>query len=189
MDNTHIIESGDGRAETSMERLDRNLEELMGELRVVVTGVQVLFAFLLVVPFDSRFAGIGPFARGVYFVSLVFAALAAIFTIAPTVKHRILFRHDDKHHVVFSANREVLAGLVFLAFAMCGSLLLVATKLFGVAAGAATTVLVGVPFALLWFVLPLRRRMRLDLARAHAPGPAVATRRAPRPPTAHGERT
>jgi hypothetical protein len=154
-------ESGDGREETSLERLDRNLDELTGELRVVVTGVQVLFAFLLVVPFDSRFAGIGPFERTVYFVTLILAALAALFTIAPSASHRFLFRHDDKQHIVFSANREVIAGLACLALAMCGSVLLVATNLFGATAGVLTAALVGATFAVFWFALPLRRRADL----------------------------
>src|SRR5579862_5312573 len=118
------------RDETQHERLDRNLEEMTGELRVVVTGVQVLFAFLLIVPFDTGFAHVGSFERTVYFVTLIFAALAAVCTIAPSSQHRFLFRHDDKHHIVFSSNRVVIAGLAFLALAMCGSLLLVTTKLF-----------------------------------------------------------
>jgi anti-anti-sigma factor len=149
---------GDGRPETSLQRLDRNLEELTGELRVVVTGVQVLFAFLLIVPFNSGFVGVGPFERTVYLVTLLCSAFAALCTIAPAAYHRVLFRSDDKRHVVFVANRVVLVGLVFLALAMCGALLLVTTKLFGAAAGTITAALVGVPFALLWFVAPLLRR-------------------------------
>jgi anti-anti-sigma factor len=149
---------GDGRPETSLQRLDRNLEELTGELRVVVTGVQVLFAFLLIVPFNAGFAGVGPFERAVYFVTLLCSALAALCTIAPAAYHRVLFRSDDKRHVVFFANRVALVGLVFLALAMCGALLLVTTKLFGATAGAITAALVAVPFAVLWFLAPLRRR-------------------------------
>src|SRR3979490_1474808 len=126
------------RNETAHERLDRNLEELTGELRVVVTGVQVLFAFLLIVPFNSGFAHVGEFERTVYLVTLLLAALAAVCTIAPSAQHRWLFRHDDKRHLVFSSNRVVIAGLAFLALAMCGCLLLVTTKLFGAGAGALT---------------------------------------------------
>ena len=155
---------GDGpsdRQETAHERLDRNLEEMTGELRVVVTGVQVLFAFLLVVPFDSGFSGIGPFQRATYFVTLLFAALAAVCTIAPSAQHRFLCRHDDKQHIVFTANRVVIAGLACLALAMCGSLLLVTTKLFGVTAGVLTTAVAALPFTILWFAIPLRRRWML----------------------------
>jgi Family of unknown function (DUF6328) len=175
------VDSGDGRDETPLERLDRNLEELTGELRVVVTGVQVLFAFLLIVPFNAGFSGIGPFERGVYFVTLLFAALAAVCTIAPSARHRVLFRHDDKEDIVFSANRLAIAGLAFLALAMCGSLLLVAVKLFGVTAGALTVLAVGGPFALLWFVLPLRRRLQLDGRRRRASARGSAS-----PPRARG---
>jgi Family of unknown function (DUF6328) len=131
-------------------------------LRVVVTGVQVLFAFLLVVPFDARFAQIGGFARTVYFLALIFAALAAVCTIAPSAQHRFLFRYDDKRHLVFVANRVVIAGLAFLALAMCGSLMLVSTVLFGAAAGVLTVILAALPFATLWFAMPSWRRAKLD---------------------------
>jgi len=154
--------AGEDRHETSLERLDRNMEEMTGELRVVVTGVQVLFAFLLVVPFDTGFAHIGRFEQIVYFVSLVFAALAAACAIAPSAEHRFLFRHDDKRHLVMVSNRVVIAGLVFLALAMCGSVLLVTTKLFGLATGIVTTCLLGGPFAALWFLGPLARARRLE---------------------------
>src|ERR1700761_8411140 len=96
--------SGDGREETPLERLDRNMEELTGELRVVVTGVQVLFAFLLIVPFNTGFQGVGPFERAVYAVTLLLAAIAAVCLIAPAAEHRWLFRHDDKRHLVFASN-------------------------------------------------------------------------------------
>lgn len=160
-----------------MERLDRNLEELTGELRVVVTGVQVLFAFLLVVPFNTGFAHIGGYERTVYFITLLLAMLAAVCTIAPSAQHRFLFRHDDKQNLVFVSNRIVIAGLAFLALAMCGCLLLVATKLFGEFAGILAAVLGVLPFVLLWFAMPLRRRHKLDATDkpdATTRGPGVA---------------
>jgi hypothetical protein len=150
------------RNETPLERLDRNLGELQSELRVVVTGVQVLFAFLLIVPFDSGFAGVGSFERSVYFVTLVLAALAAVCTIAPSAAHRVLFRQNDKRALVFMSNRVVLVGLVFLALAMCGCLLLVTTRLFGVPAGALTAGIAALAFAGLWFGVPLRRLWMVD---------------------------
>lgn len=153
---------GERRRETQLERLDRNFEELTGELRVIVTGVQVLFAFLLIVPFNIGFAHVGSFERTVYFITLVLAALAAVCTIAPSAEHRFLFRHDDKHYIVFSSNRVVIAGLAFLALAMCGCLLLVTTKLFGLTAGVLTASIGALPFAALWFAVPLRRARRLD---------------------------
>ncbi len=164
-------ERDDARHETPHERLDRNLDELMGELRVVVTGVQVLFAFLLIVPFDTGFDHVGDFERTVYFVTLVLAALAAVCTIAPSASHRFLFRHDDKQHIVFSANRIVIAGLACLALAMCGCLLLVTTKLFGVTAGVLTATVGALPFAMLWFGRPLLRLRMLE-ERRHGRGRA-----------------
>jgi hypothetical protein len=154
-----------GREETGHERLDRNLEEINGELRVVVTGVQVLFAFLLIVPFNTGFAHVGTFERGVYFVTLILAALATVCVIAPSARHRFLFRYYDKERLVFVANRLVIAGLGFLALAMCGCVLLVSTKLFGALAGVLTAVFLGVPFAALWFAGPLLRRAALNRAR------------------------
>jgi uncharacterized protein DUF6328 len=167
-----------GRNETPLERLDRNLQELLSELRIVVTGVQVLFAFLLVVPFNVGFLHIGPFQRDVYFVTLLFAAVAAVCMLAPPVHHRILFRCDDKRHVVFTANRLMIAGLGFLALAMCGSLLLVATKLFGVATGAITVGLAAIFFLVIWFALPLARKARLSSARQASGKQAVEHQRA-----------
>jgi hypothetical protein len=160
-----MCEPVDGRRnETPHERLDRNLQELLSELRVVVTGVQVLFAFLLVVPFNSGFVHIGSFQRGVYFVTLLLAALAAACMLAPAAHHRILFRCDDKEHIVFVSNRLMITGLSFLALAMCGSLLLVATKLFGISTGVVTVATATSGFLVLWFVLPLARKARLDAA-------------------------
>lgn len=149
--------AGADRRETSHERLDRNLVELTGELRVVITGVQVLFAFLLVVPFDARFAQLDAFERAVYFITLLCAAWAAICTIAPAAQHRILFRRDDKAHLVFSGTGLTIAGLTWLALAMCGALLLVATVLFGELVGVITALAMGVPFGALWFAIPLLR--------------------------------
>lgn len=168
-----LRESPDGRRdEKPLERVDRNLGELTGELRVVVTGVQVLFAFLLVVPFDTGFAHIGAFERGVYFVTLLLAALAAACMIAPSAQHRLLFRHDDKPHLVLVANRMTTAGLAFLALAMGGCLLLIATKLFGAGVGALSAIFFGgLPLLTLWFAMPLRRRRQLARERPRrAPG-------------------
>jgi small-conductance mechanosensitive channel len=170
MSDTQLDQAEDGRRETSLERVDRNLEELTGELRVVVTGVQVLFAFLLVVPFDSGFARVGGFERTVYFVTLLLAALAAACTIAPSAQHRFLFRHDDKPHLVFVSNRVVIAGLGFLALAMCGCLLLVAAKLFGALVGTLTVIFGALPFTVLWFLMPLSRRHALNRRRRDARG-------------------
>ena len=156
--------SQESRHETALERLDRNLEEMTGELRVVVTGVQVLFAFLLIVPFNAGFEHVGGFERTVYFVTLLLAALAAVCTIAPSAEHRFLFRHDDKQHLVFTSNRIVIGGLAFLALAMCGCLLLVAAKMFGATAGVCTAGVAAAVFGALWFAIPLARLRALERA-------------------------
>ena len=158
-------ETRSGRHETSLERLDRNLAELVGELRVVQTGVQVLFAFLLVVPFNQGFTRVTPFERGTYFVTLVCCAAAAACLIAPSAQHRFLFRFEDKQHLVFVANRLAIAGLAFLAVAIVGALLLVSTKLFGAGVGVLTAALAVIPFGGLWFAMPLWRRHGLRTGR------------------------
>ena len=166
----------DGRDESYHERLDRNMAELTGELRVVVTGVQVLFAFLLVVPFNSGFHGIGPFERGVYLVTLVLAALAAACTIAPSAAHRILFRADDKQRIVRFSNLVSIAGLAFLGLAMCGSLLLAGTKLSGALTGSLLAGFALALFATLWFALPLARRSALQRDRGRTAAAPVKER-------------
>jgi hypothetical protein len=155
-------QADDGRSETPRERLDRNLNELNSELRVVVTGVQVLFAFLLIVPFNVGFEHVGSFEHTVYVVTLAFAALAAACTIAPTAEHRILFRRDEKRQIVLLSNRVVIVGLACLALAMCGCLLLVMTKLFGPEVGVLAAGLGAAPFAALWFALPIGRRAQIE---------------------------
>jgi hypothetical protein len=150
------------REETDEERADRNLQELLGELRVALPGVQVLFAFLLVVPFNQRFADVTPFQEKVYFVTLLCSAAASAFLIAPSVHHRVEFRRQDKEHIVVVGNRLATVGLAFLAIAMTGVILLVTDVLFHTAMTVIAAVVVGAAFALLWFVLPLRR---LRLAR------------------------
>ena len=88
-----------GRNETPLERCDRNLTELLAEVRVVQTGVQVLLAFLLVAPLNARFGGLSSFQRGVFFATLITTATAAVLLIAPTAHHRVLFRCGDKEHL------------------------------------------------------------------------------------------
>src|SRR3954467_12251397 len=120
----------DGRDETPLERCDRNLVELLQEVRVVQTGVQVLFAFLLTAPLAARFPQLSDFQRLTYFATLLAAGAAAILLIAPTAYHRILFRLGDKEHLVVVANRFTLAGLTCVALSMTGALMLVADLLF-----------------------------------------------------------
>jgi amino acid transporter len=148
-----------GRPETDQERVDRNLVELLAELRVALPGVQVLFAFLLVVPFNQRFEDVTAFQEKVYFVTLLCATAASAFLIAPSVHHRIEFRRQDKEHIVVVANRLAIIGLCFLAVAMTGVIMLVTDVLFGTAATAVATAAVGVTFGVLWYAVPIRRRL------------------------------
>ena len=150
-----------GRDETEEERLDRNLGELLQELRVALPGVQVLFAFLLAVPFQQHFTTISAFDKRMYFATLLLTALSAALLIAPTAYHRLTFRYQQKHRLVFVSNRLSIAGLGTLALAMTCAILLVTNVLFGtVATTVVTTVLVFSTFLVLWAVLPLKRRFR-----------------------------
>jgi MFS family permease len=146
-----------GRSETEAERLDRNLQEFLGELRVALPGVQVLFAFLLVVPFNQRFADITEFQKTAYFVTLLFTAAAAICLIAPTAQHRVEFRHQHKEQILLMANRLAIVGLGFLAIAMTGAIMLITDFLYESTTTVIVTVVVGLAFALFWYFLPLRR--------------------------------
>jgi Family of unknown function (DUF6328) len=146
-----------GRRETELERYDRNLSELMAELRVALPGVQVLFAFLLVAPFSQRFDNLSDFERRLYFATLLCTLLASILLIAPTLVHRLEFRHGEKAYVVRIANRLTIAGLSVFALAMTCAVLLVTQYLFGVGTAIITTLIVAAFFATIWFVLPLRR--------------------------------
>ncbi len=153
---------GDGRDETEKERLDRNLGELLQELRVALPGVQVLFAFLLVVPFNQGYGRMSAFDKRIYFATLLCTALATILLIAPTVHHRIEFRRGDKAHIVRSANRLMIAGLTLLALAMSGAILLITNLLFGTRATVVATAATLAAFAGVWYGLPLHRRERID---------------------------
>ena len=147
-----------GRNETEKERLDRNLSELLGELRVALPGVQVLFAFLLVVPFNQRFAQVSQFEETTYLVVLLLTAIASAFLIAPSAYHRIEFRQDDKKHIVFLANRFAIVGFGFLALAMTGAVLFVTSFLYSDTTAIVATALSGLTFAVLWYGAPLARR-------------------------------
>src|SRR3954467_14224437 len=142
------------RDETDTERLDRNLIELLQEVRVVQTGVQVLFAFLLTIPFSARFDHVTQFQTVVYFTTLLVTAAAAVLLIAPTSWHRILFRRGDKEHLVQIANGFALAGLGCVAVSMVGVVLLVSDVLFGPPAMVIAGTGAGVACAISWFVLP-----------------------------------
>jgi Family of unknown function (DUF6328) len=117
--------------ENHKERLNRELIELLTELRVALLGVQVLFAFLLIVPFYQRFSSVTPLQRNVYFAVLLCAALSAALLIAPSSHHRLLWRQGAKEATLRAANRLSVLGLSFLALAMIGAIFLITDVLFG----------------------------------------------------------
>jgi hypothetical protein len=152
----------DGRNETPQQRSDRNLVELLQEVRVVQTGVQVLFAFLLTAPLAARFPTLTSFQRLTYFFTLLAAGAAAMLLIAPTAYHRILFRRGDKEHLVLVANRMTLGGLACLGVSMIGAVLFVSDLLFSDGAVIVATVAVATGGCLfLWCIAPLARRAQL----------------------------
>jgi Family of unknown function (DUF6328) len=147
-----------GREESEGERLDRNLNELLQELRVALPGVQVLFAFLLAVPFQQRFGQITLFQKDVYFATLLCTAISAAFLIAPSAYHRIVFRLQQKRTLIRRSNWFALIGLGFLALAMTGAIMLITDILFGTLATVITTVAAAVVYVVLWYLMPLRER-------------------------------
>jgi hypothetical protein len=136
---------------------DRQMIELLNELRVALPGVQILFAFLLTVPFSMRFAKLTGFQRADYFVTLLATTAAAACLIAPSAAHRLRFHQRDRAWLVESANAMTIAGLVLLAVAMTSAVTLIADLLYG----EPTTWITGAGVALLlvclWFIRPLRR--------------------------------
>lgn len=151
-----------GRNESEGERLDRNLGELLQELRVVLPGVQVLFAFLLAVPFQQNFSKVTEFQKDVYFGTLMMTALSAALLMSPSAYHRLTFRLQQKDHLIFLSNRFAIVGLGALALGMTGAIVLVTDFLFG----AIPTILAGTAslgfFAVFWYALPLKRRFSAD---------------------------
>jgi uncharacterized protein DUF6328 len=154
-------ERNSGRNETEEERLDRNLGELLQELRVALPGVQVLFAFLLAVPFQKGYEKITEFQKHVYFGTLICTAISAVLLISPSAYHRLTFRYQQKRQLVFYSNRFSIVGLFFLALAMIGAIALITNVLFGATATIVVTVLAVLFFGFFWFALPLQRRFKL----------------------------
>src|SRR3712207_278313 len=126
----HRSADSTGAGETRKERIDRELLELLNELRVALPGVQFLFAFLLIVPFQETVDRISDFQRDVHYVSLVSAALATLLLIAPAAQHRVLFRQQEKETLLRRSNRSAFWGLLALSLAMSSSILLVVDVLF-----------------------------------------------------------
>lgn len=158
----HVVVSGgepdaedrdEGGGEESS-RLDRELLELLNELRVVLPGVQALFAFLLIVPFNERFATVTGRERGVYLFALLASALACVLFITTPAFHRQRFRRHDKVQLLRIGNRCALAGTAVLALAMVAAVFLVTEVLLGDGWAAVLTASIAVPIVLLWWVVP-----------------------------------
>jgi Family of unknown function (DUF6328) len=146
--------------ESEKQRHDRELIELLNELRVALPGVQVLFAFLLAVPFANGWKRTDAFQRDVFYVAFVAAALSSALLIAPSAFHRLRFRVEDKGKIVLISNKLALAGLLFLAVSIVAVVLLVADFVFGDAVAIASTVSIAVVFAVLWYGLALGSALR-----------------------------
>jgi Family of unknown function (DUF6328) len=145
------------RNESEEQRIDRNLGELLQELRIAIPGIQFIFAFLLIVPFQQGWSEITGFERGVYYGTLLATAASTVLLIAPTARHRMRFRALDKEWVVSSSNRLAIAGLALLAIAMVGTILLISSVVYDSAVAAVATAGIVVAIAWLWFGAPWLR--------------------------------
>ena len=148
----------DPRRETLAQRDDRNLVELIQELRVVGLGVQVLFGFLLSLPFTVRFSALSHGQRGLYVASITLATAATILLLGPVAYHRLVFRAGMKESLVRFSNAMAICGLAAVAGAVLTAVLLVTGYVAGVLTGALITGLAAVMLCALWFALPLTRR-------------------------------
>ena len=145
--------------ESKDERLDRELIELLNELRVALPGVQVLFAFLLGVPFTQRFAQVTDLQKDVYFVTFLCAAIATALLIAPSAYHRLEWRRGDKEHLLVVSNRLAIAGTAFLALSISGTVFVVTDLLFNKTSAAVLAGLTAAFFGWFWYAMPLLRRL------------------------------
>jgi predicted membrane channel-forming protein YqfA (hemolysin III family) len=146
--------------ESKDERLDRELIELLNELRVALPGVQVLFAFLLAVPFSQRFERLTGAQEDVFFAAFLCTTVATALLIAPSSYHRLRWRERDKEQILRTSNRLAIVGTLFLAAAVVAVVYLVTDLIFGLAATILATSLSAIMFGWLWYGLPLVRRWR-----------------------------
>ena len=144
--------------EDHQERTAREMIELLQELRIVIPGVQVLFAFLLTVPFNQRFTQLTTVQRDVFFATLLCTAAATALLIAPSAHHRLLFRQGVREQRLKMGNTLTILGLAFLVPAMVGVVHVITDLIFGLTAALIVTVAMSLLFLLLWFVLPLPYR-------------------------------
>jgi MFS family permease len=151
-------DEGDERNESEAERDDRNLAELLQELRVAGLGVQVLFGFLLSLPFTNRFVRLSHGQRDLYLLSLVLAAASTALLLGPVAYHRLVFRRGRKEGLVRAANVMAILGLATVGLAVSAAVLLVTSYVADTLTAALITAFVFLSFAGLWFAFPLARR-------------------------------
>ena len=147
-------------AERSKEELDQEWSELVEEHRLAMPGVQVLFGFLLILPFQNRFRDLTTEQEYVYFSALLCAAVAIVLLISPTAAHRIRWRQQDKEALLRMSTRAAIAATVFIAAAMTASVFLITDVLFGEPATVIVSAVVGAAFVLFWYAVPLYRRYK-----------------------------
>jgi hypothetical protein len=150
-------------AEDHKERIDRELIELLNEIRVVLPGAQVLFAFLLTLPFTQRFESLTAADRDAYFAAFICTAIGTSMLMAPTMHHRLRFREHDKERMLLSFNKLILAGSVFLAAAIALSVYVVTGMLFKATWAAVVGAAIAAWLVALWYVLPLVQRRGREL--------------------------
>ncbi len=154
----------EGSGESKKERIDRELIELLNELRVVLPGIQVLFAFLLTMPFSQRFGQITPTQKTTYFISFLCTAVSSVLLIAPSVIHRLRFREHDKEQVLKLSNKLAIFGTVFLAIAISMVVFVITDVLYGAPASIIIAVVVATLMIAVWYITPLVRRARTGTA-------------------------
>jgi predicted membrane channel-forming protein YqfA (hemolysin III family) len=140
--------------------LDQEWSELLEEHRVAMPGAQVLFTFLLILPFQNRFQELSEAQEGLYFGAFICASIAIVLLITPTASHRIRWRQHDKEALLRYATKTSIAALVFLAAAMTASVFLVGDFMFEIPTAVVATAAIAVLFAWFWFARPLYRRLR-----------------------------
>lgn len=154
------------RTETPAERADRNFSELLQEFRVSQQGIQVLFAFLLTLPFMQRFHEVTAFQQWVYVVSLISAAFGAVLFMAPVSHHRILFQRGLKDQIVQDSSRYLRYGMVAVLVSMLSAVFVVLDVVFGWLVGLVFVIVGLVTTVYMWFILPLRYRRKAEQARS-----------------------
>jgi predicted membrane channel-forming protein YqfA (hemolysin III family) len=146
--------------ESESEQLARNLNELLQEIRVAQAGVQILFGFLLSIAFTERYASTSDYVRATHLITVLFSTAAVALLTSPAAWHRMLFRLGRRETIINAADRFAIVGLACLAVAMTGTVLLLSEMIVGGWPAIVLATLAGIGFALVWFALPMRHRLR-----------------------------